>query len=329
MADLASIQKSLHRGEFKKTAQTKPLFLETRGSVRSSTKLPIAFFALCALVIYALDNAGLAGEYSIPKEKSVKISPGRLSSCSPVYGTLNPEWPEYTCREHSEQGTAIGRNLAKAAGVATSQGLETAYGAAAGPAHLPTNSPQSPFLPYKSHDREQILHRDLKPENTAKSFKLTSFGLAKISGPQVPKAISVVDIKRGKAYDETLDIYGMGCLLFEISTLTSNNNLLESAIGYWSPPHSPICGQALRSYWLCPALPISSTSLSTSLTGIGLRQTCSWIGRNNNAKLDLRKRTRAFEEQRKQLKAAEQESQKKVKDSRNAEKAFRRQREDQ
>jgi hypothetical protein len=56
--------------------------------------------------------------------RNLHISPGRLSSCSSVYGTLDPEWPEYTCREHSKQGTAIGRNLAKATGVATSQGLE-------------------------------------------------------------------------------------------------------------------------------------------------------------------------------------------------------------
>lgn len=63
MADIAAIQHSIQR-EFKKTTRTKPLFLETRGSVWSSTKLPIAFFALYALVIYALNNAGL-GEQEV------------------------------------------------------------------------------------------------------------------------------------------------------------------------------------------------------------------------------------------------------------------------
>lgn len=58
MADLASIQRTLQR-EIKKTTRTKPLFLETRGSVWSSTKLPIACFSLYAVVIYALNNAGL------------------------------------------------------------------------------------------------------------------------------------------------------------------------------------------------------------------------------------------------------------------------------
>lgn len=58
MADLTSIQRTLQR-ELRKTTRTKPLFLETRGSVWSSTKLPIAFFALYALLIYALNNAGL------------------------------------------------------------------------------------------------------------------------------------------------------------------------------------------------------------------------------------------------------------------------------
>lgn len=61
MADLASIQRTLQR-EITKTTRTKPLFLETRGSVWSSTKLPIACFSLYAVVIYALNNAGL-GEW--------------------------------------------------------------------------------------------------------------------------------------------------------------------------------------------------------------------------------------------------------------------------
>ncbi|KAK9898815.1 UPF0187-domain-containing protein [Cystobasidium minutum MCA 4210] len=56
------MQRTLQQ-EFRKTARTKPLFLETRGSVWSSTKLPIACFSLYAVVIYALNNAGLAPNF--------------------------------------------------------------------------------------------------------------------------------------------------------------------------------------------------------------------------------------------------------------------------
>jgi hypothetical protein len=73
MADLAAIQQSIQR-EFKKTTRTKPLFLETRGSVWSSTKLPIAFFALYALVIYALNNAGLGEQEAIEASIGLKLT---------------------------------------------------------------------------------------------------------------------------------------------------------------------------------------------------------------------------------------------------------------
>ncbi|KAK9893131.1 hypothetical protein P389DRAFT_191786 [Cystobasidium minutum MCA 4210] len=52
-------------------------------------------------------------------------------------------------------------------------------------------------------------------------------------------------------------------------------------------------------------------------------------GHAHSAKLDLQEKTRAMEEQRKQIDAAEQDLQKRVKDLRNAEKALRMQREDQ
>lgn len=63
MADLATLQRSIQK-EFTKTARRKPLFLETRGSVWSSTKLPIALFSLYAVVIYALNYAGLGRYYA-------------------------------------------------------------------------------------------------------------------------------------------------------------------------------------------------------------------------------------------------------------------------
>ncbi|KAK9893193.1 kinase-like protein [Cystobasidium minutum MCA 4210] len=76
------------------------------------------------------------------------------------------------------------------------------------------------FCHTRSQEKGQILHRDLNPEDTTKTFKVADFGLAKMMGPHVQEATSVVgEIRRGEAYDKKLD--GMGCLLFEISTLTS------------------------------------------------------------------------------------------------------------
>lgn len=58
-AELATLQKQLQK-EIKN--RSTPLFLQTHGSVWSSTKLPVACFSVWALAIYLLDNAGLGAQ---------------------------------------------------------------------------------------------------------------------------------------------------------------------------------------------------------------------------------------------------------------------------
>jgi NIMA (never in mitosis gene a)-related kinase len=104
--------------------------------------------------------------------------------------------------------------------------------------------------------RRRILHRDIKPANifldSKKNVKVGDFGLSKLLGPQSCLAHTTVgtplyfspELCEGKAYDQSSDIWALGCLLYQLASgnapfLASNQLALGNKIVNSEPPPLP------------------------------------------------------------------------------------------
>merc|ERR1712093_279831 len=82
-------------------------------------------------------------------------------------------------------------------------------------------------------DKPAILHRDLKPENVlfsaAATPRLADFGLGQMLSRTRRTADSLVgtpgyiapEVRKGLRYDHKADMYSLGCLLYDVCTLST------------------------------------------------------------------------------------------------------------